>query len=297
MIIAFDLGGTRLKSAAVSSSGEVHRLRVDDTGGHFDQARTKIAEIGREIISDGDFSGVGLCVPGLVKDNVVVSLPGKLEGVEGFDLEAFLSSEFELPSVVTNDAIAYGAGEATFGAGAGHDLVVVVTIGTGVGVTATNKGIPVTDGVFGGGILGGHIPISEATSGPTDSNGRPDTIEASCAAHRIVERANAAGGSYERVEDVYEAHESGEAPAQQGIWAYRQDLTRALVALAHAHGPEAIILGGGPLAPGNPLLEGLEDQVNERLFGSYRTAVKPAALGDAAALCGLARIHQGSSGP
>ncbi len=288
-ILAFDMGGTRLKGGVVSTEdGSVSSFGFVDVGGNFERALAGLVEMGRGLTEVEACSSVGLSVPGLVDESgMVVSLPGKFEGIEGFDLKGFVRKELDLEPFVVNDAVAYGSGEAAFGAGRDYRRVVVMTIGTGVGVTALEKGVPLIDGVFGAGILGGQIPISEATSGPEDTSGRHDTIEAFCRADRIVDYS---GAAFTTVPDVFEAFARGDSEAVKGVETYRSHLARALVALAHAHAPEAIVIGGGPMGAGTPLLEGVEETTNSRLFGTYRVVVRPAQLGDEAALAGLARI-------
>lgn len=299
MILAFDLGGTRLKAGAVSEDdGSVVSFHAVDVAGELDRGLAALTDTGRAVIEQTKCSGVGLCVPGLVDERgIVVSLPGKFDGIEGFDLPGYLRTEFGLSAVIANDAVAYGIGEAVFGAGRSFRRVVVVTIGTGVGVTVVDDGAPQSLGVFGAGILGGQIPIGERTAGPVDTSGRPDTIEAYCRAERVTDYAGEAGGSFASVSEVFKAHSRGDPRALAGIDIYRGHLVRALVALAHAHAPEAIVLGGGPMSLGTPLSAGIEEAVNSRLFGTYRVRITLSELGDSAALAGIARIHRGRAKP
>jgi glucokinase len=290
--LAFDLGGTRIKAGFVEPrSRNGPNIQTADTGSDFSEALDYLKTLGQEVAAGRDFSGVGLCVPGLVDERGIIrSLPGKLDGIVGFDLPGFLNREFGRPSVVVNDALAYGVGEAIEGAGTGSRRVVVVTIGTGVGVTVVEEGRPLGVGELGGGILGGQIPISEANEGYADTSGRPDTIEALCLAQRIVDYANEVGGHFRSVEEVYHGFEKRDPAALSGIERYRAHLVRAMVALAHAHAPDVIVIGGGPLTEANALIPGLADQVNPRLFGNFEIEIKRATLGDAAALFGLARM-------
>lgn len=285
-VLAIDLGGTRLKSGVVDA-GRLVEPRIEPAPA--DGTAETLEEAIRRCAADRSFDSVGLSVPGLVDaDGIVVSLPGKHDGIEGLDLPALLRRVTGAGRVlVVNDAIAYATGEAIHGAGAGVSRVVVATIGTGVGVAVIEHGAPVTRGVAGGGILGGSIPISERSDGPLDSNGRPGTIEALCAATRLAEACGASG-----VEEAYAAIERDDPAAIAGLRGYREHLVRALVALAHAHAPERIVLGGGPMILGNPVTPGLEDAVNDRLFGSYRVELRLAALGDTAALLGLGHLTE-----
>lgn len=86
------------------------------------------------------------------------------------------------------------------------------------------------------------------------------------------------------------AHLRGDPVATQALNRYRANLVRALTALAHAHGPDAIVVGGGLLTSPDPVLEGVERSVNARLFPGYQVAIRATALGDRAALLGLASV-------
>jgi glucokinase len=293
MFLAFDLGGTRIKAARVDPA----RLRPEGlttapTPPQASEALARVRELGAALLAGHTCTGVGLAVPGLVDEpGIVAALPGKLPGLVGFDLPHFLTKAFCAPPVVANDATAYAVGEANHGAGRGFHRVLVVTIGTGVGVGVVQAATPISTGRAGGGVLGGHVPISDAEPQLLDSNGRSGTVEALCAARRLVDFAALEGSQVDTVEALHAAHASGDRAARRAVLRYRGHLVRALTALCHAHGPDAVVLGGGPVAPGNPLLPGLQDEVNARLWEGYRIELRAAELGDAAALVGLVGLH------
>lgn len=289
-ILAFDLGGTRLKSGIVErGTGVVASFGVTDSAPDAETALAKVGAVGDRLRTGAPVDAVGLCLPGLVADDGrVLALPGKLAGIVGRNVTDWLRERFGLAAIVVNDAIAFGVGEAQDGAARGHDRAVVMTIGTGIGCCVLQDGAPITSGPLGGGLLGGQIPIAPATGGPLDTNGRHGTIEALCAAARIVDHVHAAGGAAASVPDVYAAWRAGDEAARAGIAAYQRDLVRALVALAHAHTPSVIVLGGGPAAQDAPVLVGLEARVNAALWPGYAVTVLPASLGARAALLGLA---------
>jgi predicted NBD/HSP70 family sugar kinase len=274
--LAFDVGGTRLKWAVVrpaSQGWDVGPPTIVSSATPLDDVRTAIAA-GR-----GEVDAVALCAPGIIDDGVVVSLPGKLAGLEGTDLRAVLIDAFgDHEPVVVNDAFAYACGVA----GAGR--TVAVTIGTGVGVGVIDEEWAGSPGPFDGGILGGQIPIGDGVVGETDTSGRTDTIEALCRAQRIVDCANRAGARFVDVASVY--RDGGDLDE------YRSRLVRALVALAHAHGPDVIVVGGGAMPPESPLFDDLEGAVNAELFGGFHVAVRSAVNPHTAALVGLARLTE-----
>lgn len=252
--VAVDLGGTRLKAGRLVD-GVPLGVRAVEHGGQW------LAAL-RSVVADAAADDVALCVPGIVDDGRVLSLPGKLDGIEGVDLAELLG--VRLP-VLVNDAVAYGLGEALHGAGEGCSRVLVVTLGTGVGVAVIEDGEPLGRGPLGAGVLGGQIPIGG--SGGIDTSGRIGTIEALCRASAV------------------DAH---------GVPRYRANLVRALTALCFAHAPDCVVVGGGAARP--ELLTGVEEELRSALWPGQTVAVRAAALGDAAALHGLGELARAQVG-
>ncbi len=254
-----DLGGTRLK-AGTSVDGVV---AVEHGGAWLPALQEALASTAAD--------EVALAVPGLVEDGRVVALPGKLGGLEGADLEALLGIRVPL---VVNDAIAYGVGEAVRGAGSGAGRVVVVTIGTGLGVAVVEDGRPLGRGRLGGGLLGGQLPLGGESAPGT--SGRTGTFEAHCRAEALV-------ASVPGAVDIGTAYAAGGPGAVYRAW-----LVRGLTALALAHAPDVLVVGGG--AARGSLLDGVAEQVAAGLWPGQRVDVRLAELGDAAALAGLEEL-------
>ena len=254
-----------------------------------------VATTVREVAAAHRLDAVGLAAPGIVDEGRVVVLPGKFAGLVGLDLAGAVAAAAQAPVRLVNDAIAAGVGEATAGAGAGHQRVVVMTIGTGIGVAVVEGGQPVGDGPWGGGLMGGQIPIASPDEGPRDTNGRRGTIEAWCAAERLMDAAREAGCDASDVPALLDRWTNGDEHARQAVASYRRSLEQALVALAHAHAPSVIVVGGGPVSTSSGwLLDGMTEAVGRRLWHGQRCLVAPAALGDGAALVGLAALAAGA---
>ena len=284
-VLAFDLGGTRLKAGLVHpDEARVEGFTVAPSAPSVREALDRVEALGARLRRDRTLRAVGLCVPGIVGARAVETLPGKLDGIVGIDLIDWLETRFGVPAVICNDAIAFGTGEAACGAARGHERAVIVTVGTGIGVSVLQSGAPVTPGPLGGGLLGGQIPIDDGTRGPRDSNGKRGTIEALCAGRRIVSLAE----GFSSIPEVYAAAATGDQRATRALDVYRHDLARGLAALAHAHTPSIVVLGGGPLPPGNPVLPGLDALLHEWLWPGYTVTIAAAERGDEAPLLGLA---------
>ena len=286
-VVACDVGGTRLKTAVVDD-GSVGSVATTATAGLDGPAVVALLlDAVRQAVDGDGLDGVGVAVPGIVDAGRVLALPGKFDGLVGTDLATLVRRTVGVPTVVVNDAVAAGIGEAVAGAGAGHGRVVVMTIGTGVGVSVAEDGRPLGSGPWGGGLLGGQIPIGDPDRGPTDTSGRRGTIEAMCAAGRLTD--DAAG--FTAVPDLLAAWRRGEAAAVDVVTSYRRSLEQALVALAQAHAPSALIVGGGPVSrDAGWLLDGMTEAVRARLWQGHELVVVPAALGDGAALAGVASL-------
>ncbi|MDQ1689864.1 MAG: glucokinase [Frankiaceae bacterium] len=291
--MAVDMGGTRIKAARVEldafGAPRVVSGRTVDAPRDLDGALAVLAPLLSEL--GAGCQGVGLAVPGLVRaDGVIQALPGKYDGIVGFDLPGWLGSQLDVPAWVVNDAVAYGVGEATWGAGRGASRVLVVTIGTGVGVAVIDAGRPISSGPLGGGISGGNVLISDEGGDLVDTAGRTGTVEARCRADRIVDYAKAEGAAVSDVKSVYALAAAGDPAALRGVEVYRAWLARGLAALAVAHGVDRIVVGGGPATPDAPWLPGLQELVTPRLWPSHELTVAVSALGDAAAALGLAHL-------
>lgn len=262
-VLAVDLGGTRLKSAVLVDGAPGPVTAVAHGGDWLAALRAACA----------DASAVALCVPGLVSAGRVVSLPGKLPGIENADLTELLG----IPVVLlVNDAIAYGVGAAS-----ASGRSVVVTLGTGVGCAVVEDGRPLGRGMLGGGVLGGQIVVGRAT-GPVDTSGAQGTFEAHCRADSLVA---AVPGAVD-VASAYALVKSGDPAALQGFSDYRCWLVRGLAALCLAHAPDDLVVGGGAARP--ELLEGLD--LRSHLWHGQSVVLRLDSLGDAAALHGLGRL-------
>lgn len=264
-IVAVDLGGTRLKSAVLTGGVPGPVTAVAHGGDWLPALRVAVSGA----------SAVALCVPGVVSSGRVVSLPGKLPGIENADLAELLGLPVLL---VVNDAIAYGVGAAT--ACSEHGRVVVVTLGTGVGCAVVEDGRPLGRGPLGGGVLGGQIVIGEQ-SGPIDTSGAQGTFEARCRADSLVASVPGAVD----VASAYALVAAGNPDAVQGFSDYRSWLVRGLAALCLAHAPDCAVVGGG--AARAELLDGLEHELRAHLWHGQSVVLRLDELGDAAALHGL----------
>lgn len=156
--LALDVGGTWVKSAPVTSDGELlEEPRVAPIDSHAD-AQTIFGTLatvinhylaGKQALQ---LRGIALGFPGPFDYAAGISYiqgVSKYEAIYGLDVGAALRSRVltpHLPIVFRNDAEAAVIGEAQYGAGRGYSRAIGVTLGTGMGSAFVVDGAPVTTG-------------------------------------------------------------------------------------------------------------------------------------------------------
>jgi glucokinase len=207
-----DLGGTKLAVGIVDGGGAIlgecasrdhiglpEEEVLDRVERNLDSALEGTGKaLGRKI-SRRDLVGAGILFPGHLRwpDGVTLT-SSNLPGFKGFPLRRRLEQRLSVPVLADNDANGQTLGEHRYGAGAGADHMVFMTVSTGVG------GGIIIDGRLYRGITGtagefGHM-IVDATGGGTCACGNRGCLMGSVsglalpgAAHRAAERLAASG--------------------------------------------------------------------------------------------------------
>lgn len=141
-ILGIDIGGSGVKGAPVDvTTGQLveSRFRLDTPQPAKPEAVLQtIAAIAGYFNWTGQ---IGCGYPGVVKNGVVYTAANVDKSWIGYDLKSALEEITPHPAQVVNDADAAGIAEMYFGAGRGHQgMVVMITLGTGIGVAAFING-------------------------------------------------------------------------------------------------------------------------------------------------------------
>jgi polyphosphate glucokinase len=141
-VLGLDIGGTGIKGALVDTEGgemltERYRLLTPQPA----TPKAMIVTIGK-IVSHFDWQGpVGCGFPSAIKNGVVLTAANVSKKWIGFNLEEALREITGCEAVVLNDADAAGLAEMRFGAGRSQDgVVLIITLGTGIGVALFVRG-------------------------------------------------------------------------------------------------------------------------------------------------------------
>ncbi len=134
LTIGVDIGGTKILAGVVDASGAVlDRTRVP-TPNDPDAVAEAICGAVRRLAEGRTVEGVGLGAAGFIAaDRATVLFSANVPAWVNEPLRDRVQDTVGLPVVVENDANAAAWAEFRFGAGAGHDDVVCLTVGTGIG--------------------------------------------------------------------------------------------------------------------------------------------------------------------
>lgn len=297
VVLAFDVGGTDMKSALVDGEGRV--LGLGRTPTPLDGDRTaaivdRVADLASDLVSahpDCRPVAAGLIVPGIVDSERGVAVYSSNLGWRDAPLRELAAGALGLPVAFHHDVTAASWAEHRLGAARAFDDVVVLIIGTGIAGSLILGGRPHLGGGFAGEI--GHSPVAET---PECVCGGRGCLEAIASAGAIARRyASSSGEPVTGAREVLARAEAGDRRARE-VWDSAIDaLAFAIAQLAATVAPEAIVIGGGLSRAGEGLFTPLAARVDERLSFHRRPRLVPAQLGGDAGLLGAALIARESA--
>ena len=307
-VIGVDVGGTNLRAVLADVvDGRVHIIdrRVAHTEadhGPEDGVETLTTMIEGLLQKNqwlaGDVGALGVAVPGPT-DPVrgVLLTPPNLPKWRNVPLKEMLEKTTRIPVHLENDANLAGWGEFTQGAGGGCRHMLYVTVSTGIG------GGIVIDGQLYSGASGtagevGHVTLDP--DGPLCNCGSRGCLEAMASGTAIARMARermAAGAASSlspqgdlQATDVAHAAEQGDALAQAVMQETGTYLGLGLGGVVNILNPEVLVLGGGAIQSGEPLLAPMRRALEARAFPSAFEGlrIEVAQLGQDAGLIGAA---------
>lgn len=289
-MLAFDVGGTDIKSALFDADGAALGLQRTPTPKLGDDpAAALIEEIAR--LADGlrnqhpsvEPRALGFVVPGIVDVDAGVGVFASNMGWRNAPLRALARDRLDLPIAFDHDVRAASWAEHELGGARAYDDAVVMIIGTGIAGAILVGGQPYTAGGYAGEI--GHSPVAD---GPQCACGARGCLEAVASAGAIARRYGSVTGIVpDGAEEVIARAASGDEAAAE-IWDSALDaLAMSLAQLTATMAPQAIIIGGG-LSRASTLFDELGTRLAARLSFHRIPALIPAELSGNAGLLGAA---------
>jgi glucokinase len=308
VFIGIDLGGTTLKAALVSPTGEIiHETRSDtelrNPEALFKQVIETALTLRDHKDAQGQVAGIGIGIPGLVnrKTNRIEVMPN-LPALSEIDITGELSNKTGLPVILDNDANTAAYGELQVGAARGRKEVFFITLGTGIGA-----GLVINGQIYRGaaGFAGefGHMTIDP--EGIECACGNIGCLETIASGPNIVRRTRERlfrdrTSSLSRLaiprdreftaEDIAHAAREGDEMAQVMMERTGMFLGIALAAVVNLLNVEMVVMGGGVMDAGDLILKPTIKETRRRAFPpSFNSCeIVIAKLGATAGMIGAA---------
>jgi glucokinase len=306
--IGVDMGGTKLLAGAVDPGLSVHH-RAQRNINRLDQSY--LLDVVVDAVEEtrqaagAEVEAVGFGIPSLIDQrsgNAVIAVNLPLRDIMFADV---MTERLGLPVFVDNDANLAALAEHRAGAARGCNEAVLLTIGTGIGSGLILRG-ELYRGAIGAAAELGHTVI--------DLNGPP--CQGNCPNHGCIEslasgtalarealriaheqpdsglgRALAEGRELEGALVTELAHD-GDAAAIEAIELIGTRLGVAIANFVNIFNPEVVVLGGGVVGAGEPLLRAVRAEMLRRALPPSRDFVEivPAAFGVEAGMIGAAAL-------
>ncbi|MGV8981030.1 ROK family glucokinase [Clostridium sp.] len=307
--IGIDIGGTTIKMGLFKVDGTlVEKWEIDtrkEENGKYilgDIASQIKNKLNKKGIHRHDVVGVGVGVPGPVSsDGTVLKCVNLGWGV--FNVEETLSEMLDLPVKAGNDANVAGMGEMWQGGGKGYKNVVMVTLGTGVGVGIIIDG-NVISGTHGAGGEIGHIKVVKNETEECGC-GKKGCLEQYASANGIVKQAqkllkNDKSPSVLRnineitAKAIFDTAKDGDKLANKLVEELGEILGTALANVSCVCDPEVFVIGGGVSKAGMILVNVIQKYFIEKVFHVCEgTKFELARLGNDAGIYGGVRLVLG----
>lgn len=301
--VGIDIGGTKIASGLVDSSGEIHNSETIkmDKQATPDQMVENIANSVKELLKTSDMNvsdlrGMGIGAPGpLNPKGGIITAPPNLPGWWGYPLVENLKQYFqsETKIILENDANAAAVAEKWIGAAIDSEDFVYVTISTGIGggLFSSSKLLQGTSGNAGD---IGHIVIDPSVGTcPCGQKGCWEFIASGTA----IERRGTEIKEYNvTTKEVFELADQGDVQMIKLVEQSFEYIGMGCVTLINMLDPEKIVIGGGVSQVGDPLFLAINNYVSKFALNpsGRKTEIVPAGLQQSSGLVGAASLIHAS---
>ena len=276
LVLAIDIGGTKLAGGLVTDAGEITaRAKADTPRGRDGEAMFRaLVQVLDALWGDGEPTVCGVGCGGPMTPGGEHVSPLNIPAWRGFPLRQRLAAATGLPTFVDNDAKALAIGEGWRGAAAGKRdfMAMVVSTGVGGGIVLDGR---LLDGAAGNAGHIGHVIV--------EPDGRPCV----CGARGCLE-AEASGTAIAAITGRPAAEAGADVIERTGRMVGRA--VGSVVNLLNV--PLAVVAGSVALGFGTPFFAAAQRELDAvaQLEFARGARIVPAGLGDSGPLIGAAAV-------
>ncbi len=296
--IGLDIGGGSTKIGLVSADGVVlaRRHLPVVAGESFAQILATYGSAIESLLREANIAqpgGIGVGFPGHILAGFATGANSNVPALDREPIAETLAKRFGCTARLVNDADAGAMAEYRFGAGRGVDRLLLITVGTGIGVSLVVGGVPLDAA---NGTLGdaGHIVLvsenpvhcRQGCLGCLESVASGAAIEAKAISLFPNTADGTATASLVRAA-IAGQPESAAIIAEAGRW-----IGMAAASWCNIFAPDRILIGGGISAAGDSLVAAIRDEARRRAMpcNISHTDFALAQLGNDAGMIGAAAV-------
>lgn len=256
--LGIDLGGTKISAVVVRDQQLVTEPLQRPTPKGPEKIVQAILDLLADFQKEHLIAGVGIATAGIVRVDTgeVIGSTGNIPGWEGTPVRTIIERQTMLPVYVENDANASAYGEYSSGNLRDKHCLVVVTLGTGIGVGIVIDGKLFHGAHWGGGECG-HLKVSMdnrrlCTCGLFDcweaygaGRGLLATAHELLAGVKPEQSELSSHGKELNTRTITAAAKKGDIIAQRAMHQWHEHLCAGMVSIAHTLDPDCFVLTGG----------------------------------------------------
>lgn len=225
-VIGVDIGGTTIQVGHVLKGSVMKEmsLKVNNKGSENEIVQDVITAI--EAVYSNNVAAIGIGVPAVVDPNTgIVYDVQNLPSWKKVPLKKIISSHFNLPVFINNDANCFVIGEHVFGQGKGKNNIIGLCIGTGLGM-----GIIANGQLYNGVLCGaGEVGMLSYKEGILE-----DYTSSFFFIREYGKSAN----------ELASLAKKGDTIALEAFGVFGEHLGEAIKNILYMYAPETIIMGG-----------------------------------------------------
>ena len=293
MLIGIDWGGTKIEGVALSPDGaELARLRVDTPRHDYQGCLARIVEMIAALEAQtGQRGSIGIGIPGSLEPVSRLGKGASSTWLLGQPVETDLQQAIGRPIRVENDADCFAASEAVDGAGADHNVVFAVILGSGAGAGIAVAGRAHHGPNNSGGEWGDNplpFPDTSEIPGAACYCGRHGCMETWVSGRAFEGQFAAHTGQTLKARQIIELKRSGDRLAAL-LWdRYIDRVARGLATVVNSLDPDVFVMGGG-MSNVDELYTDLPPALAKRIFSTvFHTPILRNLHGDASGVRGAA---------